>query len=250
VSGRQRKSKRVKRSAAARIRPFWIMFALAGILSVAAGAFFTRWSGFDPSHVAVTGNRRVPSGEILRVADIPANRSIWLENTAAIAARIRAIPYVGMASIHRLPPASLTIAVSERVPFAVLTSDGQSVVVDRELRVLSPAADDELLPAFALTLHGSLAPGTFVTAHDAFVLRDVYATMTSAGLPPATLAFDRYGDLSASISGGPRLLLGQPDDIVRKVRLIHAILAQVVRRQQSVSAIDVRAPATPVVVYR
>jgi cell division protein FtsQ len=250
LSGGRGKPKRVKPSAAARIRPFWIMFALAGVLSVAAGAFFTMWSGFDPTHVAVTGNRRVSSGEILRVADIPADRSIWLENTKAIAARIRTIPYVGTASIHRLPPSSLTIAVSERIPFAVLTSDGQSVVVDRELRVLSPASGDELLPAFVVTLHGALSPGTFVTARDAFVLRDVYTTMASAGLAPATLAFDRYGDITAGISGGPRLLLGEPDDIGRKARLINAILAQVVRRQQSVSAIDVRAPGAPVVVYR
>lgn len=250
MSGRHVKSKRVKRSAGARIRPFWIMFALAGILSVAAGVFFTMWSGFDPSHVVVTGNRRVSSREILRVADIPANRSIWLENTKAIAARIRSIPYVGMASIHRLPPASLTIAVSERVPFAVLRSDERSAVVDRELRVLSPAAGDEALPAFVVTVRGSLAPGRFVTAHDALVLRDVYTTMASDGLTPAMLAFDRYGDIIAGIPGGPRLLLGEPDDVGRKVRLINAILAQVVRRQQSISVIDVRAPATPVVVYR
>jgi cell division protein FtsQ len=250
LSGRYSKSKRVKRSAAARIRPFWIVFALAGMLSVAGGAFFTMWSGFDPSHVAVSGNRRVSSSEILRVADIPPNRSIWLDNTTAIAARIRTIPYVGKASIHRLPPASLTIAVSERVPFAVLTSDGRSAVVDRELRVLSPATGDELLPVFVLTLHGSLAPGTFVAARDAFVLRDVYTTMASGGLTPAVLAFDRYGDIIADISGRPRLLLGQPDDVGRKVRLINAILAQVVHRRQNVSAIDVRAPATPVVVYR
>ncbi|MFY9739252.1 MAG: FtsQ-type POTRA domain-containing protein [Candidatus Cybelea sp.] len=226
------------------------MFALAGLLSVAAGAFFTMWSGFNPSRVAVTGNRRIASSEILRVADIPPNRSIWLDDTKAIAARVGTIPYVAKASIHRLPPGSLTIAVSERVPFAVLRSDGRSAVVDRELRVLSPAAGDEPLPAFVLTLHGSLAPGAFVTARDASVLRDVYTTMVSGGLMPATLTFDRYGDVIADISGGPRLLLGQSDDIERKVRLINAILAQVVHRQQSVSAIDVRAPATPVVVYR
>jgi hypothetical protein len=103
---------------------------------------------------------------------------------------------------------------------------------------------------FVLTLHGSLAPGTFVAARDAFVLRDVYTTMASGGLTPAVLAFDRYGDITADISGRPRLLLGQPDDVGRKVRLINAILAQVVHRRQNVSAIDVRAPATPVVVYR
>ncbi|MGA2758925.1 MAG: FtsQ-type POTRA domain-containing protein [Candidatus Cybelea sp.] len=226
------------------------MIALAGVLSVAAGVFLTMWSGFDPRQVAVTGNRRVTSGEILRAADIPVNRSIWLDDTKAIAARIRAIPFVGTVSIHRLPPASFTIAVSERVPFAVVTSDDQSVVVDRALRVLCPATGNETLPAFVLALHRSLAPGTFVTARDAFVLRDVYATMASNGLTPTALTFDRYGDVVASISGGPRLLLGEPNDLARKVRLINAILAQVVRRQLSVSAVDVRAPATPVVVYR
>jgi cell division protein FtsQ len=226
------------------------MFALAGVFSVAAGAFLTMWSGFDPSQVSVTGNRRVSSSEILRVADIPPNRSIWLDNTNAIAARIRTIPFVGTVSIHRLPPASFTIAVSERVPFAVLSSDGQSVLVDRALRVLSPAASGQPLPSFVLSLHRSLAPGTFVTARDAFVLRDVYTMMASNGLPPTTLSFDPYGDVIARISGGPRLLLGQPNDLARKVRLINAILTQVVRRQLSVSAVDVRAPSTPVVVYR
>jgi cell division protein FtsQ len=226
------------------------MIALAGVLSVAAGAFLTMWQGFDPSHVAVTGNSRVPSSEILRAADIPPNRSIWLDNTKAMAARVRAIPYVGKVSIHRLPPASLTIAVSERVPFAILTSDGESAVVDRALRVLSPAAGGEALPSFTLALDRSLTPGTFVTARDAVVLRDVYTTLVSSGLTPTALSLDRYGDVVASISGGPRLLIGEPNNLARKVRLISAILAQVVRRQLSVSAIDVRAPGTPVVVYR
>ncbi len=244
------KSKRVKRSAAARIRPFWILIALAGVLSVAAGAFLTMWSGFDVKQVAVTGNRRVPNSEILHAADIPANRSIWLDDTRAIAARIRAIPLVGTVSIHRLPPASFTIAVSERVPFATLTSDFQTVVVDRALRVLSPATGNERLPSLVLSSHRNLAPGTFVSTRDALVLRDVYTTMVSDGLTPTALTFDRYGDVVASISGGPRLLLGEPNDLGRKVRLINAILAQVVRRQLSVSAVDVRAPATPVVVYR
>jgi len=223
---------------------------VAGVLSAAAGAVLTMWSGFDPSQVAVTGNRRVSSGEILRVADIPPNRSIWLDDTKAISTRIRTIPFVGTVSIHRLPPASFTIAVSERVPFATLTSNGRSAVVDRELRVLSPATGGERLPSFVLSLHRSLAPGTFVTVHDALVLRDAYTTMAAGGLTPSVLTFDRYGDVVASLSGGPRLLLGEPNDLARKVRLVNAILAQVVRRQLRVSAVDVRAPAAPVVVYR
>lgn len=250
MSGSYPKPRRVKRSAASRIRPFWIVIALGAAFWLAVAAFLATWPGFNPDHVTVTGNRRVSSGEILRIADIARNRSIWLDDTRDIAARVRTIPYVGTASVHRVPPASLTIAVGERVPFAVLKSGGQSAVVDRALRVLSPAAGDEPLPSLVLTSRRDLVPGTFVTAHDAVVLRDVYTTMVSNRLIPTTLAFDRYGDVVASISGGPQLLLGEPAGVAGKVRLINAILAQLVRGRRSVSAVDVRAPATPIIVYR
>ncbi len=208
------------------------------------------WSGFDPAEVTVAGNHRVSSGEILRRADIARDRSMWLENTGAIADRIRAIPDIASVSIHRLPPASLTISVSERVPFAVLQSGEQLAVVDHALRVLSSSGEGATLPVLVLPRDRPLTPGTFVTVHDALVLRDAFATMASNGLSPATLAFDRYGELVATMSGDLRVLLGEPNDLERKIRLVNAIRAQVVRRQQSVSAIDVRAPATPVVVYR
>ncbi len=47
-----------------------------------------------------------------------------------------------------------------------------------------------------------------------------------------------------------RVLIGQESDLGQKLTLVDAILAQVVRGQRRVAAIDVRAPAAPVVVYR
>jgi DNA-binding transcriptional regulator YdaS (Cro superfamily) len=45
-------------------------------------------------------------------------------------------------------------------------------------------------------------------------------------------------------------LLGPQSDLAQKLTLVDAILAQVVHGQRRIAAIDVRAPGTPVVVYR
>lgn len=139
----------------------------------------------------------------------------------------------------------------ERVPFAILRTPGDSAVVDDSLRVLSmqpPAGPN--LPVFAPSLALTLVPGTFVTAKDAFVLRDAYATMAAKGIFPQVIALDRYGGLIVTLPNGLRLLLGEPGDLSRRLALASAIMTQVVRGGRSVSAVDVRAPSTPVVVYR
>jgi cell division septal protein FtsQ len=243
------KSRRFKRSAAARIRPFWILIAFFGTLALIGLAFLAMWPGFNVKNVTVAGNQRVSTDEILARAAIPTNRSIWFENTGAIADRIRAIPYIDSVSVGRIPPASLTVWVTEREPFAVLQSGETRALVDHAMRVLSPAPTDETLPVFIVP-NLALRPGMFVTEPGALALRASYTAMAGSGLSPASLTFDRYGGLVATTPSGLHVLFGERDDLGRKVRLLQAILAQVVRRQRSVAAIDLRAPGTPVVVYR
>lgn len=224
--------------------------ALAGLLAVAAGAFASTWAGFDPKTVEVVGNRRVPTAQILRVAGVSPRVSIWLQNSGAMARRVQSIPYIGGAWIHRIPPASLRIAVTEREPFAILQSAPDSAVVDRSLRVLEPAAGDEPLPILIVPAGLALQPGAFATTRGAVELRDACEAISARHIEPRALAFDRYGGLVVTLRDGLRVLFGQDGDLGQKVTLVDAILAQVVRGQRRVAAIDVRAPAAPVIVYR
>lgn len=242
--------RRVKRSAAARLRPFWIVLALAALLAIGAGAFATMWPGFDPKRIEVVGNASVPRAEILQRAQIPTHESIWVQNTAAIAARIRSIPQIGDVAVLRVPPAALRIAVTERVPFAMIENGGRRVVVDRALRVLSFGDERVGLPVFTVSPAVALVPGSFVTTHDARGLREAYDRLNAAGLPVATLRFDRWGELVATSPRGLRLLLGEPGDLSRKVKLVNAILTQIAHGTRRIAAIDVRAPDAPVLVYR
>lgn len=242
-------ARRRKRSATARLRPFWMPIGLAGVAAVVAGAFAATWSGFDPKKVEVAGNHRVSTAQILQAAAIAPRVSIWLQNTKAIARRIEAIPYVETAWIHRVPPAALRITITERRPFAILQSEWQTALVDRSLRVLDAPVDDTL-PELILLQQRALRPGEFVATRDAIELRDACEAMSARRIVPRSLTFDRYGGLVVTLRDGLRLLIGQESDLAQKLTLVDAILAQVVRGQRRVAAIDVRAPAAPVVVYR
>ena len=244
------KARRRKRSAAARVRPYWVPLALVAAAVLLAIGVAATWPGFTVKRVDVAGNARVSRAEILARASVVRDINIWLQPTRAMRRRIEEIPYIATASIHRIPPATLRIVVTERAPFATLWSGAQSATVDRTLRVLATDVAAPGLPDFILQPGVELRPGAFVARRDAATLRDAYEAMAAKQIQPLEVALDRYGGLVITLRGGVRLLLGQERDLAQKVTLVDAILAQVVRGQRRVAAIDVRAPGTPVVVYR
>lgn len=246
---RKTSARRRKPSPASRLRPFWILFVLGiAVVAVAIG-FAVTWPGFRPSALAIYGNAIVPRGEIAARAGILWNVNVWLQNPGAIARRVEAIPDVKTASVHRLPPATIRIDVTERAPFAVVRSGADGVVVDRDLRVLAPVRD---VPSLVFALPKTLlpAPGTFLTDPAALALRDDYDAMTAAHVVPVELSLDKYGGLIADLRGGIRVLLGDDGDLSKKLPLVDPILTQVIAKQRRVAQIDLREPGTPVVSYR
>lgn len=242
--------RRRPKSLASRIKPFWMSIGAVAALAAAAGAFAVTWPGFRPQATYVTGNRVVTRAEILARAGIAPDRSIWLQSPRAMSARIEDIPYVATASVRRVIPSGLSIAITERAPFAVLQSGSSSVVADRALRVLSAAYGPQSLPVLVLPPGVALVPGSFITLPAARALRTVEDAFSERGIEPATLRYDRFGGLVAELHDGVRVLVGSQDDLDKKLALVKPILAQVVGSQTRVAAIDLRAPATPVVVYR
>ncbi len=245
MSGQRRKP-----SPARRLRPFWLPLTLLGIVAACAGAFVVAWPGFAPQRVAVTGNRIVPTTEIAGRARVQPHVNMWLQNTGAMALRIAAIPYLADVHVYRVPPATVLIAVRERVPFAIVRSEGDAAVVDRDLRVLATATGAETLPAFVLQRYVELDPGTFLGDASVKTLRDDYELMIAAHVVPLELTFDRFGGLVATMRGGVKILFGSDEDFDKKLALVNPVLSQLVRDRKRVEAVDLRAPSTPVLVFR
>jgi cell division septal protein FtsQ len=224
--------------------------AFSAALMIGALTAAATWPGFEPKAVAVAGNHVVTRSAILERAAISRHLSIWFQNTRAMARRIEGIPYIRSAAVHRVPPSSLEIVVTERAPFAVLESGTNLVLVDRSLRVLQPAAGDEEYPTFVLPSGFVFEPGDFVAAREAVESRDAYDAMTARKIVPVEIAFDRFGGMKVKLRGGLLLYLGGESELAEKLSLADAIIAQLVGRSGRVAAIDLRAPATPVLVYR
>ena len=138
---------RRQRSAAARLRRFWIVFVLLLCVAFVGGYYAATWPGFRPKHVAVTGNHVVSAHQIAARAGIDRRLNLWLQNMGAAAGRVATIADIGTVTIRRAFPANVSIAVTERAPYARVDFGGASIVIDHALRVLTqPGAPS--LPVF------------------------------------------------------------------------------------------------------
>jgi len=244
--------KRRRTSPVARLRPFWFLLVLLVGLAGAGGYALMSWPALDPHIVDVSGNRVVSRDAILQRARIELARNMWLQSTRAMAVRIQAIPYIDTAVVRRRLPDRLTIEVTERAPYAVIDDGGVGVTVDRALRVLQtgePPALPGALPVLSVALPQQPEPGSFITISAVTALQSDAALLSAAHLDPAVLAFDRFGDVVVTLRSGIRVLLGDQHSIAQKVPLIEPILQQVGHGKRKVTAIDLRALTTPVVVY-
>jgi cell division protein FtsQ len=242
--------KRRKKGAAARLRPFWILIGFVVVVGIVVVAGAVLWPGFTPKDIVVNGNHNAARADIIAKAAIAPNVNVWLQNPRAIEARVATIPYVGAVHVHRIPPATIAIDVTERIPFAVVTEGSQAVLVDRDLRVLQPANAPSDLVTFTLPPGSDLGLGAFLKTDDAVRLRTAYDQLFAAHVVPIALGYDKFDGLIATMRGGIHVMLGDDDEMPRKIALIDPILAQVVRKGKPADAIDLRAPNTPVVDYK
>ncbi len=245
-----RRPRRKKKSPASRLRPFWLLIVLAAVLAGFGGYYAATWPGFHPRNVSVSGNRVVPAQQIAARAGIVRYENVWLQNMGKAADRIAAIPYVRSVQIHRALPANVRIVVTERVPYARLRYDSETALADRDLRVLQDEAGPSTLPVFVVKEAVAPKAGSFVKDTGVQRLRDDYDALTVQHIVVASLQYDKFGDLIATMRNGVQLLLGDDSTLSQTARLVGPILSQVGASGRKIAKVDLRAPKTPVVVFK
>ena len=100
--------------------------------------------GLGISEIAITGQRMTPDRAIYQQLDLGGTRSLWLMDTMAAQRRIETLPWIKQATIKRVFPDRLQIAVTERTPVAVwLDGSGRRQLIDGTGRVLGSPLDDK-----------------------------------------------------------------------------------------------------------
>ncbi|MDP9017490.1 MAG: FtsQ-type POTRA domain-containing protein [Candidatus Eremiobacteraeota bacterium] len=248
---KSKNGRRTKKSTASRLRPFWIPILLL-LVAAAAGSYYgTSWKGFEVKRISVQGDHVVPRGEIVASAAIERHTNLWLQNTRTAAARVRLIPYIDDAWIRRGLPATVTIVVTERTPYAVVQSGAQPAkLIDAHLRVLEMNASRRDLPHLACAVLPQPHTGDFLKDDCVRALARDYETLVKQHVEARSLVRDRLGDVTAQIPPGITIKLGDDSDLEAKGALVDPILSQTRSEGRRIRALDLRAPKTPVVVFQ
>jgi cell division protein FtsQ len=97
----------------------------------------TAASGLKINTVRITGQSETAELDVLDRLAIPDHESIVTFDVQAARARIEEIPWVASATIRKVYPDALEVAITEREPFALWQRNGNVALIDVEGRVLS-----------------------------------------------------------------------------------------------------------------
>ncbi|TAM78504.1 FtsQ-type POTRA domain-containing protein [bacterium] len=230
----------------ARLKAASLVLAVLAALAAYGGYRLAAWPGFDLQRLIVTGNDHLTAGEVADAAAVPRDRNLWLLALAPVRHRVEVLPWVAHARLSRTLPAALHIEITERLPVAVvsLPSDGGAAfaLVDATGHVLE--RNDSA--AWPYPRVRGIAPSS---ADFPRVVGDVQ-TLAASGVHVRELDVTTLGELVAVTYTRLRLDFGDDSDLSHKASLVNPIIARLGRRVTSVAALDLRAPKTPVVVYR
>ncbi len=242
--------RRRRPSLTTRLRIFWVFLVLIFAGLAYGGYVLVTLPALRVHAVQVRiDGLEVNQSQVLAAADVDRTGNLWLLNTGQIARRIEAIPYVDRATVRRVPPATLTIAVSEREPAACVRSGAREVTIDETRRILQDGCGRVHAVRIDLPQSSLGRPGSEATAPDLPAMLSDSRALRAANLDIRALEQDRFGQLVAVDRAGIRLLFGADADIADKARLVAPVLAAA-GPGRAVQAVDLRAPATPTVVFR
>jgi len=241
--------RRRKPSPVRKLRPFWFLLVLVLALGAIGAYLLVTWPALYPHTIEVSGNRVVARASVEDAAHINLTQNMWLQNTRAMRERIEAIPYVDRAQVHRRPPDTIAISVTERVPYAVVRGAGGIATIDDTLRVLQAGAALASLPVFDEPAIALPAPGKWIQSNAVDTLARVAAHATQAHLDSEELSYDKFGDIVLRLRSGVTVQLGDGSDLDKKLAMVEPILTQVQHGSRRIASIDLRAITTPVVVY-
>ena len=95
--------------------------------------------GFRITSIALAGQRHLTRDEILATAGITGRSSLLFLDAATARERLKANPWIAEATVLKLYPGRLHIALTERAPFALWQQNGKLSVISEDGTVIEPS---------------------------------------------------------------------------------------------------------------
>src|SRR5262249_61927939 len=95
-------------------------------------------AGFSISSVALSGNKHLSREEIFAIAGVTGRSSLLFLDVADARTKLKTNPWIADATVQKLYPDRLQIAITERAAFALWQKDGRIGVIADSATVLDP----------------------------------------------------------------------------------------------------------------
>jgi cell division protein FtsQ len=222
-----------------------------GLVLAVAAVFLlaTRSPLLDVASVRVSGADRTGAAAVVEASGIRRGEHLVDVRPGHAADLVAAMPWVAEVRVHRHVGGTVELAVTERVPAAVVGDGAGDLVVDAEGRVLAVAADLPDVAGGLVRVAGvpaGAAPGQFLgpDAREALTL----AGRLSATVPGAISQVTVGQSLVAGLAQGGDVLFGDTTRLTAKLRSLETVLEHV--DLACLEHLDLRAPASPVLTRR
>lgn len=93
--------------------------------------------GLRISAVTITGQSETAELDVLRQLALPDSNSIVLFDAEAARQRVQELAWVATATVRKVYPSTVEVAVTERVPFALWQNEGRVALIDETGAVIS-----------------------------------------------------------------------------------------------------------------
>ncbi len=121
------------------------MTALAGTIigghATSVVSTTTAWAGLAIDQVKISGQSETAELDVLDRLALGKQPSLVTFDVEAARARVETLPWVEKATIRKLYPDFLEVAIEERAPFAIWQSDGENWLIDDAGKLITDKVD-------------------------------------------------------------------------------------------------------------
>ncbi len=240
-----------------RRRAVWL--ACAGIVLAGIACWFWLRSSSElvAAHIIAPVTAHVPAAEIEQALAGAMGTNLLRLNMRPLEGKLRSIPYVREAHVHRRFPDSLEVRVVEYEPFGVVQGrPGELWLIADDGRVLEQAAGEDgpegptLAPVQEIWPEpGQSLPETFEGALQLLELlrgRRYWAVEH----PVANVEVDTEARLTMVLAGGPEVRLGDPSDLETKLQVAEEVINRWLQDGKALRYVDVQVWDRPVAMPR
>lgn len=187
---------------------------------------------FEVKEVAVQGNSRLSSDQILGWANVPLKRSIFAVNIKEIFRAIASKSQIKKVEIRRILPAKVLIVVEERLPFACLSRGKELFEVCDDGVIIKKTIDSMNLPLIRAASSFSL---------EEKLSREVGILLMAQqlGLPFFQLDIRNRHALVGTLESGIKIYLGKGDHL-DYLSYLPSLLEAYREKEKGLKYIDIR----------